>query len=203
MNIPYVDNIFSLDQLEHIKSIVNNTIIPKIDGEYVAFDENNGTGICKGLGRLQIGNIIPRVNTNIVERLYGIASNFTDMPLTIDHAVYAEYNAKYGQPNLPPHFDGDTNDLIINYQLDSNTSWDLGLDLKTYALEDNSALVFNANTDIHWRPHKEFKEGEYVKMLFIRFYNSEAKSDYSYVPNHPNNKAFIEAKMLRDSLKSN
>jgi hypothetical protein len=93
--------------------------------------------------------------------------------------------------------------LIINYQLESNTSWELGLDLQTYTLEDNSALVFNANTNVHWRTHKDFKEGEYVKMLFIRFYNSEVRSDYSYVPMNQTDKAFIEARALRDSLKSN
>lgn len=202
MSAYYVDNIFSPDQVEYIHSLINNTVIPEVDGEYVAFEDNNGTGLCKGLGRLQIGNLGLRMPDSMKSRMYEILSSVTDSPMAISHALYVEYNAKYGQPNLPPHFDGDTNDFIINYQLDANTAWDLGIDLDTYTLENNSALIFNANTSIHWRTHKEFKEGEYVKMLFVRFYNSEVRSDYSHVPMNQTDQAFVEARAFRDSLKS-
>ena len=76
----------------------------------------------------------------------------------------------------------------------------MGLNQKTYTLSDNSALVFNANKEIHWRVHKEFKEGEYVKMLFVRFCNPENMSDYSYLPHHPDDEMFKEAREFRDSL---
>ena len=198
-----IDDVFSPDQIKLIHGIIDKAVIPKVDGEYVAFNENNGTGLCKGLGRLQVNNLMPSLTNDIVQRLYEVASKFTDIPLAIDHAVYVEYNSKYGKPNLPPHFDGDKNDLIINYQLEANTVWELGLDLQTFILEDNSALVFNANTHIHWRTHKQFKQGEYVKMLFVRFYNSEVRSDYRDVPMNQTDEVFLEAIALRNSLKSN
>jgi len=110
------------------------------------------------------------------------------------------YGAEYGTPNLPPHFDGDTNDLIINFQLSSNTSWPLGLDLETYNMEDNSALIFNANTNIHWRPNKVFNDGEYVQMIFFRFYKINNRTDYSYVPMNQTDKIFEDVVNLRNSL---
>jgi hypothetical protein len=185
MSIVKIDNLFSLEQM----SIINNAI--SIPSE----------GIDSTLGRSCIWDIKHSFNQDIKDTLENIVKNITGAPLAMDHALYVEYSAKYGQPNLPPHFDGDTNDLIINTQLESNTSWDIGLNLETYTLKDNSAVIFNGNTEIHWRPHKEFKEGEYVRMLFIRFYNTENRSDYSYLPNHPSDPVFDKARAFRDSLK--
>ena len=185
MNIVKIDNIFSLEQMR----IINNAIS-------ILSEEIDST-----LGRSCIWDIRNSFSQDIEDALENIVKNITGAPLTMDHAVCVKYSAKYGQPNLPPHFDGDTNDLIINMQLESNTSWDIGLNLETYTLKDNSAVIFNGNTEIHWRPHKEFKEGEYVKMLFIRFYNTENRSDYSYLPNYPSDPVFDKARAFRDSLK--
>ena len=145
-----------------------------------------------------------KVNKRVMPRIFGF-NLFNRLYIGLWKAVYydsnnVEYNSIYGKPNLRTHVDGDTNDLIINIQLDSNTVWDMGLNQKTYTLSDNSALVFNANKEIHWRVHKEFKEGEYVKMLFVRFCNPENMSDYSYLPHHPDDEMFKEAREFRDSL---
>jgi hypothetical protein len=185
MPIIKINNIFTTKELEIIKNTILNGEI-EIDGN---------------LGRKRLKSSVSNNMTDpMIKKLCAIAKQATNTPLKIDNAMVVEYNSKYGKPNLPPHFDGDTNDLIINMQLESNTSWDIGLNLEIYTLEDNSALVFNANTEIHWRTHKEFKEGEYVIMLFIRFYNLEKRSDYSYVPMNQIDPVFDEARALRDSL---
>jgi hypothetical protein len=121
------------------------------------------------------------------------------MPLEINSLTYVEYNSLCGNPNLPPHLDSDVNDLILNIQIESNTDWALGLDLKTYTIEDNSALMFNPNKQIHWRAHKEFKDGEYVRMLFVRFFNPKSPSDYSHLDVLQDHEMFKEAIEFRDS----
>jgi hypothetical protein len=185
MSIIKVDNILSPEELELIKTeIEKNEIEP---------DET--------LGRKYMGGIHHVFTPEIEEKLYAIASQATDTPLKMSHGMVVEYSAAYGKPNLPPHFDGDTNDLIINMQLESNTSWDLGLNLKTYSIEDNQALVFNANTEAHWRVHKDFQEGEYVRMMFVRFQNAEKPSDYSHLTKYwPTDEIFKDIRELRDSL---
>ena len=105
----------------------------------------------------------------------------------------------YGKPNLPPHLDADTNDLILNIQIESNTDWAIGLNLKAYDIKDNSALVFNPNKEIHWRAHKEFKDGEYVRMLFIRLFNPDSPSDYSHLDLLQDDEMFTDAIAFRDS----
>lgn len=184
MSIIKVSNVFSPEELKFIKAAVRaNNFIP----------DNN-------LGRKDMGRVGELLSNETLEKLYAISRQVTDMPLSISHVMAVEYSAEFGQPNLPPHFDGDTNDLIINMQLESNTSWNIGLNTEVYSLEDNEALVFNGNTEVHWRPHKEFKEGEYVLMLFTRFCKPDNRSDYSYLPMNQTDPIFDEARKVRDSL---
>lgn len=179
-----IENVFTNEELD----LINNALL------------TYQTELDERLGRAMIGDIKRCFPNEMRDKVEKIASEVSGLPLIMDHALYVEYNKKYGTPNLPPHFDGDTNDLIINYQLSANTSWGLGLNLDVYNLEDNSAVVFNGNTEIHWRPHKQFKEGEYVKMIFIRFYNSEKRSNYSNLTNDPMDDIFKEVRDLRDGL---
>jgi hypothetical protein len=148
-----------------------------------------------------MGNIKPDIPMHIIDKLYKIAEKVISKPLSMSHAMFVEYNKKYGQPNLLPHLDRDTNDLIINLQLSANTKWDLGLNKELYCLEDNSAVVFNGNTEIHWRPHKEFKDGEYVKMIFVRFCTPYKLTDYSHLPSQPSDKFFKKVNAVRENLK--
>ena len=114
--------------------------------------------------------------------------------------AFAEYSSKYGQPNLPPHFDGDSNSLIVDYQYKSNTPWGLGVDTTVFEMEDNKAIIFNPNEYPHWRPHKKFEEGEVVTMIFFRFVDPSGKTDYSHMRYSQDHEIFEEARKIRDSL---
>lgn len=184
MSIDIVDDIFSQDELERIYECVSNS--------KSVVDTN--------LGRLRV-IIEDCLSSKTIEKLEDIVMGLTNMKLEMGGAVYVEYNNLYGTPNLPTHVDADSTDILINIQLESNTVWDLGLNLKTYSLNDNSGLLFNPNENIHWRVHKKFSDGEYVKMLFVRFYNSSNFSDYSHLPTHPDHDMFKEAREFRDSLR--
>lgn len=192
-------DIFSEEDLKAIHTAIDSIDIPMVNGRYVDTRKNvAGIGINKELGRLQFGglNNIDDIN----DKLYKIVSDISDIPLLQDHVICVKYSAEYGQPVLPPHFDHDTNDLVVDFQLSSNTSWDLGVDTKNYEMVDNSAVIFNANEHIHWRPHKTFKDGEYITMVFWRFFNSEKRSDYSHLDLSNNDEILAEANKARDSL---
>jgi len=186
MTILKVENILTQEELALIKDAIEKN---RIQPDNI-------------LGRKNMGGIQNTFTPEIEDKMYAIAKQASDLPLKMAHGMVVEYSSEYGTPNLPPHFDGDTNDLIINMQLEANTSWDLGLNTTTYTLEDNSALVFNANTEIHWRVKKDFKPGEYVRMMFVRFYNEENPSDYSHLNLTQTHDIFKDARELRDSLKT-
>jgi hypothetical protein len=153
----------------------------------------------KDLGRVE--TMLQDAPQRLMPMLTELASSIAEEPLEFNWPpLYVEYNAKYGAPILPPHVDGDFNELIIDYQLESNTRWPIGVNLELYPLEDNEAIIFNPNTNIHWRTHKDFQQGEYVRMLFFRFYKANKKSDYSYLPHHPEDPLFKEVADFRNSL---
>lgn len=123
----------------------------------------------------------------------------TRKPYRYSGAVCAEYTAKAGDPNLPPHFDGDQTDLIMTYQIESNKQWGVGVDLTVYNLEDNDAVMFHPNENIHWRPHAKFEDGEFVRVMFLRFALPQM-SDYSHKALDIYDPAFDEVRAYRDSL---
>jgi hypothetical protein len=195
--IHFVENLFDDLQIQSFNNIIDSFTIPVINEKYISSDKNNGTGVCEELGRLQISDIQRDVPESIKKQISDWAKSFTDASISLKHIMYVEYNCKYGEPNLPPHFDRDDGDLIINYQLDSNTSWEIGVGLKKYNLKDNSAIAFNGNTNIHWRTHKYFKDEEYVKMIFFRFHNPLNPSNYNHTPENQNDEAFQEVIKIR------
>lgn len=157
-----INNIFSQEEILLLeKNILKSK--KELDGDL-------GRKITKDL-------IIP---DEIIEKLIKILKNNNCNDLVFSGAVYAEYNNKYGDPNLPPHTDQDNNNLIINFQLSSNVYWPIGLNKNLYSLENNSAIIFNGNETIHWRPIKIFKNNEYVKMIFFRFFKPNKQIDEIY-----------------------
>lgn len=181
MSINKVNELFSSQELEILQRL--------IESDTPTDDET--------LGRVRLTFNIPN---DIYHRLSKMVSEMYDRNLVISRVLFVEYSNQHGQPNLPPHMDGDNTDVVIDYQLSANTRWDLGVDMKTYELEDNSALFFNPNTTVHWRPHKVFKDGEYVKMIFFRLCDPENPSDYSHMNYDPGHEIFKEIREYRDSL---
>jgi hypothetical protein len=206
MSIRKITNIFSDHDLSDLNNIINNKYVPTLeDGQYVPFDLSISAGIDKNLGRLQfdISEYFQNPHTSLNETINDIArESFYEncgLPWSLGSVLYVEYNKKYGTPTLPPHFDGEISDIIINYQLDSNTSWDLGIGLDIYRFENNSAILFNPNEHIHWRPHKEFEDDKYVKMIFFRF-NTIPHRDYSYQTYSQDHEVFKEVSNFRNGL---
>jgi|LakMenEpi03Aug12_release.lakeMendotaPanAssembly.Ray.scaffolds.fasta_scaffold00107_11 hypothetical protein len=137
-----------------------------------------------------------RIKENIKQKV----EKLLEKELPNINLMFAHYEAKYGHPNLAPHFDGDNNSVIIDYQYKSNTFWPLGLDTEVFEMNDNDALIFNPNQYPHWRPHKVFKEGEFVTMIFFRFPDQSGQINYSHLNLLENDPAFDKAKKVRDNL---
>lgn len=187
MTIHKVNDLFLKEDLDDINSSIESYM-----------QKENNIKLDSILGRILFFQF--KVSENIENKITKFCSDLLGVELKCAHAVYTEYNNLYGKPNLPPHFDGDTNILVVDYQLKSNTSWDLGIDEQSYPLQDNSALIFNANEHVHWRPHKTFQNGEYIKMLFFRFYNPKVESNYSHLILSQDHEFFKKAIDFRNSL---
>ena len=197
------NNIFSKEELTIFNNFISDIVIPKHeDGTYI-YDTDNSSDLCvisKSLGRLQTSGLSKNLPDSIYKKLNHIVSSVSKKDLGVSSITYVEYNKKYGTPELPPHFDGDSSDLIVNFQLESNIEWPIGLGLKVYNLKDNSALVFDPNKGIHWRTKKIFKDEEYVKMIFFRFKNLKNTIDNSHLRYSLDHEVYKEVNKFRDSL---
>ena len=183
-NIYRVDNLFSAEDLQ----IINESI--KSIYEKHQYDIE--------LGRLKLElNSLP---ISIERKIEAVAESFEGKVFKTSNVTYVEYSNKYGQPNLPTHFDGDQNNLVFDYQLESSTSWDIGINTELYQLKDNSSVIFNANENIHWRPIKDFKDGEYIKMIFFIVYDVHNKPNYLHLDYAIDDQIFKEINNLRDSM---
>jgi hypothetical protein len=91
-------------------------------------------------------------------------------PIRLTHYNYIDYNVKYGDgkhaPALPPHLDADENLVTFNYCLDQNIEdWEVWVEDKPYNLKKGDALIFSAVNQVHWRPKRKWKEGEFVEIV--------------------------------------
>lgn len=90
------------------------------------------------------------------------------------YVSFVRYSKLFGNPQLGPHLDPPTSeDFMFDIQLESNTDWDITADvdgsLEHYVLKDNQCLVLDITRQTHWRTPKEFKDGEFLDMLFFSF----------------------------------
>lgn len=189
-HVKVFDNLFTDSEVQEL-----HTAIADVPEESV-YEYNN-------LGRLHNEEVIlPRslqdkLTDLVNDHLQLSASNRLSLKV---NPISVEYRAEYGNPHLPPHFDRDDTDYILDYQLDSNTQWPLGVDRNVYPLENNSAVGFNPNGNIHWRPLKTFQPGEYVRMIFFRFHNHDNPSNYKHLPEDIGEQEFVELNDYRASL---
>lgn len=78
-------------------------------------------------------------------------------------------------PLLFPHTDEVFNEsrLTLDYQIGSNVSWGITVDNweseATYTLKDNQLLSFSGSHQVHWRPKREFVDGEFLEAIFLHF----------------------------------
>jgi hypothetical protein len=150
-------------------------------------------------GRYMHEQLMWQQEHNIDENVTKRIAELTGKPYQLYGFNVCEYTAEAGKPNLPPHFDGDQTDLIMTYQLSSNRTWGVGVDLNVYELEDNDGVIFHPNESIHWRPHTEFNDGEFVRLVFFRF-RLPVESDYSHLRFSQDDPIFDEVRAFRDSL---
>jgi hypothetical protein len=187
---------------EHVKVFDNLFTDSEVQDLYTAIADIPEESVYEysNLGRLHNEEVILPQNiqdrlTNLVNSHLGV--NYLSIKL---NPISVEYRTEYGSPHLPPHFDRDDTDYILDYQLESNTQWPLGVDRNVYPLEDNSAVGFNPNGNIHWRPLKTFQPGEYVRMIFFRFHNHDNPSDYKHLPENIGEPEFVDVNDFRSSL---
>jgi hypothetical protein len=169
---------FTQQEVAEIKSCIQDQLETR---EHVLWDVEIDTSTYKKdivkiqseqLGRLTINGL--NFPSHILDKVtkYVLDNNeLSDKAELVGGGVtYGEYGGKYGMPRLQPHLDGGTCGIILDYQLESNVVWPIGIEYDTVELKDNEAMILYPLTQYHWRPVRKFAEDEYVKMIFFEFH---------------------------------
>lgn len=183
----YVENLFSSDQIQRLRNIIeeNRKFESYIIGDTIKdgiirqseFYHRFQPKIPRNMSRMLIEFEMPedceKTMDEIVKPLY-------KNDIALCHFNYIDYNIKYGygdnSPCLPPHLDADENLVTVNYCLDTNIEWDLYVsnwndtsNFTKYTLGPGQTIIFSAVNQIHWRPKRKFKEGEFCEIISMDY----------------------------------
>ena len=222
----YVDNLFSDDQVLRMKSVIeeNRKLEPLIIGDRVEdgyirtsnFISRFQPKIAKNMSRMLIEFDIPK---DCEESMNKIVKPLYKEDIALCHYNYIDYNLKYGygdnSPALPPHLDADNNLVTVNYCLDANVEWDLYIgnwedtgNFTKYSLSPGQTIIFSAVNQIHWRPKRKFKDGEFCEIISMdyspmdsyRFLNGENPIDPEIYPDR--RKKYLQTLQERPDMRA-
>lgn len=154
-----IDQLFSTKEIIIIKKIIEDNF-----NKMVVDDPGLGRS------RLNLGFLLK--DEEILNKLNKYAQSFKDSYI-FNGCYYAEYNLKYGNPELPMHTDQTKSVFTLDYQLDANTEWPICVEGESFTLQNNQALALNVVDQVHWRPKKVFNDNEYIKMIFFHFLDKD------------------------------
>lgn len=110
---------------------------------------------------------------HIVNKIVEKAQSTTDIPIVLRELSFARYETvKDGvEVKLTPHRDETFREprLTVDIQLRSNIDWPISVEGRDYQLKDNQALTFAGTHQVHWRPKIEFKDDNFLDMIFCHF----------------------------------
>lgn len=170
----YIEKPFSDEQVLRLRNVIeiNRSRDPeynKVPGEQEQYNGSHRFDPKKivHMSRLLIEFDCPK---DIEETMDSYAKTIYSDEIALCHYNYIDYNLKYGEgkyaPSLPPHLDADENLVTFNYQIGGNIDdWEIWIEDKPYTLKNNDAIIFSAVNQVHWRPKRKFKEGEFVEIV--------------------------------------
>lgn len=176
MKTKIMKNVFNTFEIEQLKSTIEETLSKSTINEFedqAKHDQDPyNQYIYLNQGRKDLYHVI--FPDNINTKITNIAKELTLKDLFLCGVQYTEYVGNLnGNPSLGMHYDGGEVDFILDYQLDSNFSWGIGIEDEVYEINDNELMVLRPVSNFHYRPKKIFKKDQYLKMIFFKFMETD------------------------------
>lgn len=154
-----IKNVFSTSELNHIKKLVS-------DPKRFEFQE--------GFSRYIVGNgSIPELN-DYANKLVPLARDIFDSDhLLPTYTLFSHYEGSHPSPSLYKHKDDNACTYTIDLCLYQTEPWDLWVENKSYSLNENEALCYYGNDQLHWREDFPNPGVQKVAMIFFHFAEPE------------------------------
>jgi hypothetical protein len=169
------------NMLNNLANVVVKTVFTEkeISDIYNLVSSTTNTDFVKSLGyntwHLQLPEEIKEKLETLVSGLYGRQVILSEYNFSRYEKTTSDCKKYTYWPLLFPHTDEafDSPRITLDIQLKANTDWGISVDNagneSTYTLKDNQAVTFSGTHQVHWRPAREFLEGEYMEMIFCHF----------------------------------
>jgi len=164
-----IKDVFTPEQLVVIKESINSSerVTDEKHGRYTSsIRPSNGE-------REDDSPII--LPDEIHERLYKLASDNFSRTAKQSYIKSAKYSGFLNPlPNLPAHLDDNACSYTIDLQLSSNVDWPLYVNGEPFNLQDNWAIFYDGENDLHWRESFPSRNPmSFVHMIFFHFVEPE------------------------------
>jgi hypothetical protein len=153
--ISLIKNVFSTEELNHIKSLVS-------DPKSFEFQE--------GFSRYIIGNGSLKELDDYANKLVPVAREiFQSKELIPTYSLFSHYEGSSPAPSLYKHKDDNACTYTIDLCLYQTEPWDLWVENVPYCLNENEALCYYGNDQLHWREDFPNPGVQKVAMIFFHF----------------------------------
>ena len=147
-----IKNIFTNNQYNELKKYLFEK--PKLEKDYSA-----------GFGRYCFTDSLI---DQYAEKLIPVArEHFNSTTLVPSYSLFAHYEGN--EASLYKHKDDNACTYTIDYCVYQTEPWDLYVDSKSYTLQENEALAYFGNDQLHWRENFPNPESGHVAMIFFHF----------------------------------
>lgn len=169
------------NMLNNLANVVVKTVFTEkeISDIYNLVSSTTNTDFVKSLGyntwHLQLPEEIKEKLETLVSGLYGRQVILSEYNFSRYEKTTSDCKRYTYWPLLFPHTDEafDSPRITLDIQLKANTDWGISVENSgnesTYTLKDNQAVTFSGTHQVHWRPAREFLDGEYMEMIFCHF----------------------------------
>lgn len=161
----FIEKVFSKTEIDYLKDIVKENETAKL------------YSIRSDTGRLAMP--LTSLKPEIIAKVQEIIQNIYGKDYKINAVLFQRYKLEYGFPNLKPHTDNYISQVVFDYQIESNKKWDLVVEGDSISLNDNDAVVFEGEKDVHWRNPVYFKSNEYVSMINFNAVDKQHWSNFT------------------------
>jgi hypothetical protein len=170
----YVEKPFSLSEINELKKAIETSKVRPMGLEMLPGDKEEFTSLTSRLDpRIMTHMSRLIVEFNCPSEVEAVMDSYCKPihkdEIKLAHYSYIDYNLKYGdnryEPALPPHIDSNENLVTFNYQLDGNIDWQIYIDNEPYDLKTGDAIIFSAVNQVHWRPKRQWKEGDFLEIV--------------------------------------
>jgi hypothetical protein len=110
---------------------------------------------------------------SVKNKVTSIASEKTNKNMKIYGVAFGRYSKDFGSPKLPQHVDEVPSQFTLDYQLDGNVDWPVNIEGVNYHSNNNSCLIFQGDSVLHWRPKRDFVDGEFLDLMWFQFIDDE------------------------------